>query len=75
MVALESGPFELFKKFGEHLAGSSLPGWVREGVACPLCLSLYFSLPFTAFVSGCPFVAVWLGLSGAASFLYLTEKQ
>lgn len=77
MVALESGPFELFSNFRNLVSRETLKSsnpdtyyWIREGIECPLCVSFWVGLSLSP---KHPIKA--LALSGVASFLYLIERE
>ncbi len=82
MLALEKGPFEIFEEWrGQVARRFGTLSWVTEGFACPLCLSFWIGLVFALvwtwalslwWVEG---VLLWLGLSGAATFLYKMEGR
>lgn len=65
-LAWEDGPGGLYARWrGFVMARYGKDDWRSEGVACPICLSFWLSLP-AAFVWG---PLVWLGIAGAAAFL------
>ena len=74
MIALEDGFFDvfslwrgfLFQRFGEK-------HWVTRGWNCPLCLSFWVGM-LVAFLLPGNFILMWMGLSGAATFLYRLER-
>lgn len=80
MVALEEGPFDLFTNLRGFLWERFSANWVRAGLACPLCISFWVSplaaaaLYFQLHLAWYEFFWLWLGLSGAASFLYRMEQ-
>lgn len=76
MIANEYGPFEMFERL-QSWAGvkvfthdeTNTP--IGNLLLCPLCLSVWFAIPFAVWLGGDTPVLWWLGLSGAASALEL----
>lgn len=77
MLALETGPFQVFKEFRGVVASRLGPEhWVTEGTSCPLCLSFWFALVATLVLrpkGRVKFFLTWWGLAGAATVLYSRE--
>lgn len=68
-LALMDGPFDVFATIRQRLGQRS---WVGRGFHCPICLSLYLAiLPAVLLADSLrSFPFLWLGLAGAATFLY-----
>lgn len=72
MIAMEEGPFSIFEQFRNLFLQ---PNWIGRGVRCPSCISFWAGLVMAEmmwFFGQSGFVQVgiiWLGLSGAATFL------
>lgn len=65
-LAWEDGPGGLYAKGrGAVIARYGADDWRSAGVCCPICISLWLSLP-AAFVWG---PLAWLGIAGAVAFL------
>lgn len=77
MVALETGPFELFQKLRYFVVYRTNPGsWIDEGIHCPLCLSFWTALLMTFLVLQAgdgwrEFILYWFGISGGAAAVHL----
>lgn len=67
LVARERGPWGVFERLRSRLEGRLL----GRLVTCVKCLSVWFAIPFAAFVTRSPLrgVVVWLALSGVASLV------
>lgn len=77
MITAEDGPAYVFHNFRENLL-ISLPDpnayqvhWISKGFHCPLCLSVWISIPVTAFLvlparlgPVRKFLLFWLGIAG-----------
>lgn len=68
-LALLDGPFDLFARWRQWVGQST---WVGRGFHCPQCLSLWLAILPALFLADSlrAFFFVWLGLAGAAAFLY-----
>lgn len=67
LVASEDGPFDLIARL-RRAAGQGVMGRAMD---CPWCLSLWFSIPFAAWLSRdvAEFLALWLAISGGACLI------
>lgn len=71
-LAWEAGPFDLYSRWrGFILSRYGAADWRSEGVACPICISFWLSLP-AALIWG---PLYWLGIAGAAAFLARTPRE
>ena len=86
MITREEGPFDVFERI--RTIAQQLPSeadiqsnrrrlhWVARGIACPLCISFWFSLPaayIVTQVSDIPAIAtfgLWLSIAGGCLFLF-----
>lgn len=80
MMALEEGPFDIFVEWRQGMWKLFPVPWIQNGTGCPLCISFWVSIPvaiillFILQLYWYEFFFLWLGLSGAASFLYRMEQ-
>lgn len=76
MVADEDGPGRVFARV-RAVAEDRGPAWLADGLSCPLCASVWAApvvLALGRTVAGAWLVAA-LAVSGAASWLYLAERE
>lgn len=76
MVADEDGPARVLARLREA-ASDRGPTWLADGLSCPLCASVWIAPALLAVgrtTAGAWLVAA-LAVSGAASWLYLAERE
>lgn len=65
-LAYEDGPLDVYARLrGAVMTRYGANDWRSNGVACPICISFWLSLP-VAFVWG---PLYWLAVAGAVAFL------
>lgn len=65
-LAWEDGPFDSYAKVrGRVMTRYGADDWRSNGIACPICISFWLSLP-AAFIWG---PLYWLAIAGAVAFL------
>lgn len=82
MLAQETGPFALFRRFREAIS-LRFPGkgrrehWIAEGVSCPLCEGFYISPLFFGliYLDYVKFAVYALAVAGLQTFLQKNEKD
>ena len=67
LVASEDGPADIIVRL-RRLAGSGQWGRAMD---CPYCLSLWFAVPFAAWIASgwSDAIVLWLGISGGACLI------
>lgn len=80
MVSLEAGPGFIFRKLRRVPDAKKHPA-VKEGLSCPLCVSVWFSALVTGYYLWMGWIVwgespiYWLAFSGAAVVLHFFTKD
>lgn len=74
-VAWEGGPFGLFAWWrGQAIQNWGPDHWIAEGIACPICISLWVAPLMFFFWALSPLFVAWLAVAGAAAALARVTK-
>ena len=72
MLTDEDGPFDVFSLVRASIDPDQHT-WIGRGLNCPLCVSFWLALPVALLLTD-TWLLWWLGLAGAAAWLYTQER-